>query len=57
MIDWLRADLAAANAARAEVPWIVALGHKAWWMDDNLQCPSGPGCSEEGGSPLGELHM
>lgn len=43
-MNWLRADLAAANAARAAVPWVVALGHKAWWMDDTIQCPSGPGC-------------
>ena len=44
MIAWLRADLATANAARDAVPWVVALGHKGWWMDDTLNCPSGPGC-------------
>ena len=46
MVNWLKADLAAANADRAAVPWIVALGHKGWWMDATLQCPSGPGCGE-----------
>jgi len=30
MINWLRADLAAANANRAAVPWLIAVAHKAW---------------------------
>ena len=44
MLAWLRADLAAANANRAAVPWLVSVSHKSWWMDDTLQCPNGPGC-------------
>lgn len=64
MINWLRADLDAANAARSQTPWIVALGHKGWWMDDTLNCPSGAGCVvwqilSEGGVDLyvtGHIH-
>lgn len=44
MVNWLRADLAAANANRAAVPWIITLSHKAWWMDSTIQCPNGAGC-------------
>jgi len=44
MVNWLKADLAAANANRAAVPWVIGLAHKTWWMDDTLQCPSGAGC-------------
>jgi hypothetical protein len=36
MMNWLVADLAAANANRASVPWIVSLAHKAFDMDDTL---------------------
>lgn len=32
---WLEADLAAANANRAERPWIVAFGHRPWWHKDH----------------------
>ncbi len=64
MLNWLRADLAAANANRAAVPWVVALSHKTWWMDPTIQCPSGAGCVvwqvlEEGGVDLhfaGHIH-
>ena len=57
MVNWLRADLAAANANRAAVPWVIALAHKTWWMDATLQCPGGAGCIvwqllEEGGVDL-----
>jgi hypothetical protein len=52
MINWLRADLDAANAARSQTPWIVALGHKGWWMDDTLNCPSGAGCGEQSWNSL-----
>lgn len=46
------------------MPWIVALSHKTWWMDDTLQCPSGAGCVvwqilSEGGvdlSFMGHIH-
>lgn len=44
MINWITADIAAANADRATVPWLISLAHKGWWMDDTLQCPSGAGC-------------
>ena len=37
-LNWLRADLEKANANRANVPWIVAIGHKAWNMDNNGAC-------------------
>lgn len=29
-LRWLEADLTAANADRAEHPWIVAMGHRTW---------------------------
>jgi len=32
---WLEADLAAANANRAERPWIVAFGHRTWFYRDH----------------------
>ena len=32
-INWLKKDLAAANANRAQTPWIIAAGHKSWYMD------------------------
>ena len=44
MENWLRADLAAANANREAVPWVIALAHKSWEMDATLQCPLGAGC-------------
>lgn len=44
MLNWLAADLAAANSRRSTVPWLISMSHKAWWMDDTLQCPSGAGC-------------
>ena len=44
MENWLRADLAAANADRAAHPWVIALAHKSWWMESTIQCPSGAGC-------------
>lgn len=31
-LAWLEADLAAADANRANVPWIVVYGHKGWYM-------------------------
>jgi hypothetical protein len=43
-LNWLKADLAKANANRARVPWIVAYGHKSWYMDNNGQC-SGQSCT------------
>ena len=45
MVNWIKADLAKANANRAAVPWVIALGHKAWYMDQTIDCPSGPGCA------------
>lgn len=44
-LNWLKADLAAANANRAAVPWIVAAGHKAWMMDNNGACAGGASCT------------
>lgn len=32
-LDWLVADLQKANQNRENVPWVVMLGHKAWYMD------------------------
>jgi hypothetical protein len=32
-IAWLKADLAKANANRENTPWIVAFGHKGYYMD------------------------
>lgn len=43
-LNWLRADLAKANANRASVPWIVAFGHKSWYMDSNGLC-NGMSCT------------
>jgi hypothetical protein len=40
-LNWLKADLAKANANRAAVPWIVVAGHKAWNMDNNGACGEG----------------
>lgn len=31
-LAWLESDLAAANANRDRVPWVVAFGHKGWYM-------------------------
>ena len=31
--EWLRADLAAAQANRAEVPWIIAMGHRPFYCN------------------------
>lgn len=31
-LAWLEQDLAAADANRAEVPWVVVFGHKGWYM-------------------------
>lgn len=45
MINWLQADLAKANANRAAVPWVISLAHKAWYMDDTLNTPTGAGAS------------
>lgn len=64
MVNWLIADLAKANANRGVVPWVIALSHKTWWMDDTLQCPNGAGCNVwkilvEGGVDLsiaGHIH-
>ncbi len=64
MINWLKADLAKANANRAAVPWIISLSHKTWWMDSTIQCPGGAGCViwqmlAEGGTDLsfaGHIH-
>jgi hypothetical protein len=44
MVNWLRDDLTKANKNRASVPWIIALAHKTWYMDDTLQCPNSAGC-------------
>jgi len=35
-IKWLTNDLEAANKNRANVPWIVMLGHKGSWMDTTV---------------------
>jgi len=35
-IKWLTNDLIAANKNRANVPWIVMLGHKGSWMDTTV---------------------
>lgn len=35
LTEWLRADLAAANAKRAEVPWIIAVHHHAPYSSSN----------------------
>lgn len=34
-LRWLEADLAAANANRAERPWIIAMGHRTWIYRDS----------------------
>jgi len=34
-LRWLEADLAAANANRAERPWIVAFGHRTWFAHNH----------------------
>jgi len=34
-LRWLEADLAAANANRAQRPWIVAFGHRPWFWHDH----------------------
>lgn len=31
-LAWLERDLAQADANRAAVPWVVAFGHKGWYM-------------------------
>lgn len=46
-IAWLKADLAQANANRANVPWIVAFGHKGWYMDTTY-CTQTGGCVANG---------
>jgi hypothetical protein len=43
MINWLTADLAAANKNRDTVPWVIGLAHKGWWMEDTIAPPSGAG--------------
>lgn len=65
MMAWLKADLAAANANRAAVPWVIVSGHKAWYMDDTLAPPTGAGADlwrvlTEGGADLyltGHVHL
>ena len=32
-LDWLEADLAAAERNRGSVPWVIIFGHKGWYMD------------------------
>lgn len=32
MLNWIQADLAAVD--RGVTPWVVAFGHKLWWMDN-----------------------
>ena len=34
-LDWLEADLTAANAARSSRPWIVAFGHRPFYCSNN----------------------
>lgn len=33
-LKWLEADLKAANANRAERPWVIAMGHRPWFLRD-----------------------
>jgi hypothetical protein len=59
MMNWLKGDLVKANANRATVPWVIALAHKTWFMDDTIQCPSGAGCDiwrVIGGQVQGAVH-
>lgn len=37
-LNWLKNDLIKANNNRENVPWIVAIAHKAWSMDNNGDC-------------------
>eukprot|EP00049_Salpingoeca_infusionum_P014759 m.279560 g.279560 ORF g.279560 m.279560 type:complete len:449 (+) comp15745_c0_seq3:157-1503(+) len=32
-LDWLESDLKKAQANRAQVPWIIMVGHKGWYMN------------------------
>jgi hypothetical protein len=41
MYEWIDADLERANANRANVPWIVAHGHRA------IYCSGGKDCDEQ----------
>jgi len=43
-LNWLKNDLIKANANRENIPWLVAIGHKAWNMDNNGEC-GGASCT------------
>eukprot|EP00947_MAST-08B_sp_MAST-8B-sp1_P004175 g4175.t1 len=45
---WLAADLASANANRAQVPWIIAMGHRPFYCNVAGKAPDGtPQCDGE----------
>lgn len=35
-LKWLEADLKAANANRAEHPWVITMGHRPWFIKDGV---------------------
>jgi hypothetical protein len=64
MMNWLEADLAKANANRANVPWVVSLAHKYYYMDSSLEPTAAGGAVwkllNEGGVDLyvtGHIHQ
>jgi hypothetical protein len=52
-LNWLKQDLAKANANRAKVPWIVAFGHKSWYMVSG--CPARARAPEKGAADPSHL--
>lgn len=44
-LNWLKRDLAKANANRAAVPWVVAMAHKSYYMDTTY-CANTPSTTD-----------
>jgi len=44
-LNWLKNDLIQANNNRDTTPWLIAIGHKSFNMDNNGACGGGQSCT------------